>query len=386
MNFVNGAEVARYGQAGVVTPDHNIRIKNKPLVVRRARGRRSRRFQERGPRRGRGLRRVLPGLFCPQQCARRRHQDHARSLAARGAGARRRPVRARPQQEGRGNSPPTWRKQRSPPSPMPKPSAASSRCRRPTCSMSNTGRWSRRSSAAPRSCRWRARSPSSPAPPARSASPPRRPSPRPAPKWRCSIVDEAAAQAKAKAIGGAALGIRCDVTDAASVKDAFAAVAVGLRRRRHRGLQCRRRLAGPDRRGRRGRAAREFRTEFLRPSARGAGRRQDHAGAGHRRLPAVQRLQAGGQSRTGFRPLRPAEGGDAVPGAAIRARSWRRRHPRQCRQCRPHPLRPLDRRDDRAALEDARRQRSTLHERQSARARSHGRGRGAGVSWRRRWR
>jgi rhamnose utilization protein RhaD (predicted bifunctional aldolase and dehydrogenase)/NAD(P)-dependent dehydrogenase (short-subunit alcohol dehydrogenase family) len=33
MDFVNGAEVARYGQAGVVTPDHTIRIKNKPLVV-----------------------------------------------------------------------------------------------------------------------------------------------------------------------------------------------------------------------------------------------------------------------------------------------------------------------------------------------------------------
>lgn len=33
MNFVNGAEIARYGQAGVVTPDHNIRIKNCPLVV-----------------------------------------------------------------------------------------------------------------------------------------------------------------------------------------------------------------------------------------------------------------------------------------------------------------------------------------------------------------
>src|SRR5581483_10595177 len=32
-NFVNGAEVERYGQAGVVTPDHNIRIKNRPLVV-----------------------------------------------------------------------------------------------------------------------------------------------------------------------------------------------------------------------------------------------------------------------------------------------------------------------------------------------------------------
>jgi rhamnulose-1-phosphate aldolase/alcohol dehydrogenase len=33
MNFVNGAEVGRYGQAGVVTPDHNIRTKNWPLVL-----------------------------------------------------------------------------------------------------------------------------------------------------------------------------------------------------------------------------------------------------------------------------------------------------------------------------------------------------------------
>jgi rhamnose utilization protein RhaD (predicted bifunctional aldolase and dehydrogenase)/NAD(P)-dependent dehydrogenase (short-subunit alcohol dehydrogenase family) len=33
MNFVNGADLARYGQAGVVTPDHNIRIKNRPLAV-----------------------------------------------------------------------------------------------------------------------------------------------------------------------------------------------------------------------------------------------------------------------------------------------------------------------------------------------------------------
>jgi NAD(P)-dependent dehydrogenase (short-subunit alcohol dehydrogenase family) len=38
-------------------------------------------------------------------------------------------------------------------------------------------------------------------------------------------VDEAAVQAKAKAMGGAGLGVRCDVTDAASVRDAFARVA-----------------------------------------------------------------------------------------------------------------------------------------------------------------
>jgi rhamnose utilization protein RhaD (predicted bifunctional aldolase and dehydrogenase)/NAD(P)-dependent dehydrogenase (short-subunit alcohol dehydrogenase family) len=31
--FVGGADVARYSQAGVVTPDHNIRTKNKPLIV-----------------------------------------------------------------------------------------------------------------------------------------------------------------------------------------------------------------------------------------------------------------------------------------------------------------------------------------------------------------
>ena len=38
-------------------------------------------------------------------------------------------------------------------------------------------------------------------------------------------VDEAAVQAKAKSIGGAALGIRCDVIEAASEKGAFARVA-----------------------------------------------------------------------------------------------------------------------------------------------------------------
>jgi rhamnose utilization protein RhaD (predicted bifunctional aldolase and dehydrogenase)/NAD(P)-dependent dehydrogenase (short-subunit alcohol dehydrogenase family) len=33
LDFVNGAEVARYSQAGVVTPDHTIRTKNWPLIV-----------------------------------------------------------------------------------------------------------------------------------------------------------------------------------------------------------------------------------------------------------------------------------------------------------------------------------------------------------------
>jgi len=33
INFVNGREVGRYSQQGVVTPDHNIRIKNRPLIL-----------------------------------------------------------------------------------------------------------------------------------------------------------------------------------------------------------------------------------------------------------------------------------------------------------------------------------------------------------------
>jgi rhamnose utilization protein RhaD (predicted bifunctional aldolase and dehydrogenase)/NAD(P)-dependent dehydrogenase (short-subunit alcohol dehydrogenase family) len=33
LNFVNGADLARYGQAGVITPDHTIRTKNWPLIL-----------------------------------------------------------------------------------------------------------------------------------------------------------------------------------------------------------------------------------------------------------------------------------------------------------------------------------------------------------------
>ncbi len=33
LNYVNGAELARYSQIGVVTPDHTIRTKNWPLIV-----------------------------------------------------------------------------------------------------------------------------------------------------------------------------------------------------------------------------------------------------------------------------------------------------------------------------------------------------------------
>ena len=33
LNYVNGSEIRRYSQTGVVTPDHNIRTKNYPLLL-----------------------------------------------------------------------------------------------------------------------------------------------------------------------------------------------------------------------------------------------------------------------------------------------------------------------------------------------------------------
>ena len=63
-------------------------------------------------------------------------------------------------------------------------------------------------------------------------------------------VNEAAATEKAKAIGGTAIGLRCDVTDAASVKARVRQDRRSLRRGRHRGVERGRGVAGPHRRGR----------------------------------------------------------------------------------------------------------------------------------------
>ena len=71
-----------------------------------------------------------------------------------------------------------------------------------------------------------------------------------------------------------------------TVRAAFDQVVERLRRRRHRRVERRRGVAGPHRRGRRGDPAQELRAQFLRPPARRAGGGEDHAGAGHRRLPA----------------------------------------------------------------------------------------------------
>ncbi len=192
-------------------------------------------------------------------------------------------------------------------------------------------------------------------------------------------VDAAAAGAAATAVGGAAFAVACDVTDLGVRPCGFRQGGGTVRRRRYRGLQCGRGLDRAHRRSRGGGAPQELRAQFLRPSARRPGGGADHAGPGHRWLPVVQRVEAGGQSRAGFRALRTAQGGDLVPGAAIRPRLWCPRHPRQCGECRSGALRPPDRGHDRGALQRARPEREGLYERQSARTRGDGGRRGPGV-------
>ena len=346
-------------QAGVVTPDHVIRTKNWPLILpRAARPASSTTFKQ-------AAQQAAVQTFVARLQATISRATTRASAAARrcsiplprvvlvpglglfGLGA---------QRQGRRASPPTSPKARSRPSPTPRRSAVSSRSPKPTCSTANTGRSSRPSSA-------RAKR-------AAAGRPGRR-------RHRRRRRDRRGDRARVR--GG---------------------------RRRSRAARCRSRAAARDRRRRsaasahRGRLRRD-RCGLGAGGVRAGGRRRSaastssvsNAGAawqgrigevdeavlrksfelnfyGHQRVAqaAVKIMLAQG---TGgcllfnvskqavnpgpeFRPLRPAQGGDAVPGAAIRARLRRRRHPRQRRQCRPHPLRPADRRLHRRARQGAR--------------------------------
>jgi NAD(P)-dependent dehydrogenase (short-subunit alcohol dehydrogenase family) len=132
-------------------------------------------------------------------------------------------------------------------------------------------------------------------------------------------VDGAAVQAKAKSIGGAALGIRSDVIDAASVKGAFARVASAFG-----GVDIVGSNAGAAWQGRIGEVDEAVLRESFELNFYGHQRVAQAAvkiiwAARHRRLPAVQCVQTGRQSRTQCWALWPAESGDVVSRAAIRA-------------------------------------------------------------------
>ena len=146
LNFVNGAELARYSQAGVVTPDHAIRTKNWPLVVAPPEEGKMDDF-------GRAVRKAVDAFIeryhayftrqnarvgglgkCSIRC---RGSRWCRASACSGSGDPRR-TRA---------SPPISPLPQSKPSPTPRRSGGSSPFPKPRCSTWNTGRWSRQSSA-----------------------------------------------------------------------------------------------------------------------------------------------------------------------------------------------------------------------------------------------
>ena len=70
LNYVNGKDIARYARAGVITPDHVLRVKPWPLILSRAASRQARRFQTGRARGGAAIRGGLPRVFCPQHGAR----------------------------------------------------------------------------------------------------------------------------------------------------------------------------------------------------------------------------------------------------------------------------------------------------------------------------
>ncbi len=182
-------------------------------------------------------------------------------------------------------------------------------------------------------------------------------------------VDAERADSVAKAVGG--LAVCCDVTRPGRRRGGVQRGGQGLRRHRHRRFQCRHRAAGPHRR-RAGRgAAAIVRNQLLGAPERGADGPRRAAPAGAGRLSAVQRIEAGAQSGTGLRALRPAESGAAGADAAVCARSRSRRDSRQRGECRPHPLRHADGCDGGAAGERPGRQRGRLPRRQPPGTRGH---------------
>ncbi len=297
LNFVNGAEVARYAQAGVITPDHTIRTKNWPLIAPAPDGGKLSDFRQRRATPRSRIRRSLQGLFRAQQCARRRQQDHARSRPARDPGSGSRPVRARPLARRTRRSPPISRRPRSMPSPPPRRSAASRRSARQTCSIANIGRWNRPSSARAKELPLAGQIAVVTGAAGAIGFATAKAFAAAGAEVALLDLDGKAAQDKAKTIGGAAIGLACDVTDDASVRAAFDRIVEAFG-----GVDIVVSNAGAAWQGRIGEVddatlRQELRAEFLRSSARRAERGAHHAGAGHGRLPAVQRLQAGDQSR-----------------------------------------------------------------------------------------
>ena len=194
-----------------------------------------------------------------------------------------------------------------------------------------------------------------------------------------AVLDRAGAAATAIAKQVQGLGVACDVTDRHSVRAAFRTIVETFG-----GVDIVVSNAGAAWQGKIGAVAddalrQSFELNFFRASGRGAGSRGDYAQTGDRRRPAVQRLQAGRQSWSRLWSLRAPQGGNAGAHASVCSRLRQGGHPRQRGQRRSHPHGALDRRHDCHACRGPRRERGRLYGWQPAAARGDGTGRGRGL-------
>ena len=274
-----------------------VRTKKWPLILESPQDGRLAEFKRARGRQWPGLSEISR-LFRPPERARRRNQEDARSDAPCGARAGPGTIRAGSVSKKEAKIAADLAISAVAPSRMRKRSAVSSPSPKPTCSTWNTGRSNRRSSAAQRSCprrtdrrhnrrrryhrgsdrkgicRLRVRS------------------------WRCSTAMSRGSSDVAKVNRRRTRWrLRCDVTDPASVTRAFRAMVEAFG-----GLDILISNAGAAWQGRIGEVdeailRESFELNFFGAPARRPGRGAHNVRARYRRLSAVQRLEAGGQSR-----------------------------------------------------------------------------------------
>ena len=109
LNYVNGKELARYARAGVITPDHVIRVKPWPLILPAPEAGKLDAFTNAAQAAAQEIRRRLTPPISRATASAREWRGHARSRAPRCAGAGPRPVRHGRERQGRRRSPPTLR-------------------------------------------------------------------------------------------------------------------------------------------------------------------------------------------------------------------------------------------------------------------------------------
>ena len=339
--YVDGADVARYSQTGVVTPDHNIRTKNFPLLIPAPAADALDEFKLAVQQ---AVDRYVADYhvyFARNNVRLGGRKDRTRPGAARGVGAGFWVCLALGKAPGKPPSQRILRKTRWARSPTRKPSGASTAFPKPTCSTLNTGRWNKRSWPRVRKKPMAGQVVAVTGGGGGIGAAIAAAFVREGAEVAILDVDPDAAAKVANRIGG--LAVTCDVTSADSVQAAFAAIVA-----RYGGVDVVASNAGAAWRGRIGdvndatlRQSFElnfFGHQMVAQAAVKIMRAQD-TGGGLLFNTSKQAVNPGQD----FGHLWSAQGRNIIPDAAICSGSRRRWHPRQCGQCGSYPPWPFGR-------------------------------------------